>query len=237
MITNDEAFPYKAPTDEMKVKYKEFYALDFKRKVRVTKRCVDIIISGCVLPIIAVIMLILKISYVVESIFKPWNAGPLFYYYWSMSAGKKIKKLKIRQIKLMYIDPKGPDEHLWEYYRAEWNENSRTLVGAFVKKYYLDELPQFWSVFKGDMSLVGPRPLSIMHYCADLEQGNITRKLLTGGLLGFGHIRKGTSEFGDPTFEFEYCNTYYNGSTWELLKLDFWIIYQGIKLMTKGEGL
>ena len=54
------------------------------------------------------------------------------------------------------------------------------------------------------MSFVGPRPLSIIHYERDLAQGNVSRKLIKGGLLGFGHIHKGTSEMGNPQFEYEY---------------------------------
>ena len=44
------------------------------------------------------------------------------------------------------------------------------------------------------MSIVGPRPLSVLHYERDKAQGNVTRSLLKGGLLGLGHINKGTKD-------------------------------------------
>ena len=58
------------------------------------------------------------------------------------------------------------------------------------------------------MSIVGPRPLSVMHYERDKKQGNISRLLLKGGMLGLGHINKGTDEMGKPDFEYQYINEY-----------------------------
>jgi len=166
----------------------------------------------------------------------PENKGPMFFFYNAVSAGKVIPKYKIRLIKTKFIEPKGAKRGDWIAYASEWTPDSRTYVGQFVKKFYLDELPQFYSILKGDMSIVGPRPLAILHYERDLAQGNITRKLLKGGLLGLGHINKGTSEMGNPEYEYEYVDQYMKRSSWSLLMLDLWIIWRGVLVILKGGG-
>ena len=75
-----------------------------------------------------------------------------------------------------------------------------------------------------------------MHYERDIEQGNITRRLLRGGILGLGHINKGTSEMGNPVYEYEYLRNNINMSSFQLLRLDLWIIFKGLILVLKGGG-
>ena len=228
-IEPKESFPYKPPTEEIKIKYKKIFDINEPLKIRFAKLIFDKVVSFFLLIISIPILLLLKISFLIEGLIISENKGPMIFYYHAISAGKVIKKYKIRLIKEKYIDVKGAKKHDWL-----WSPDSRTIMGSFVKKWYLDELPQFWSVLKGDMSIVGPRPLSIMHFERDLEQGNVTRKLLKGGLLGLGHINKGTAEMGNPEYEYEYINSYLNKSSYKLICLDIWIILKGVRLIFKG---
>jgi lipopolysaccharide/colanic/teichoic acid biosynthesis glycosyltransferase len=231
-----EAFPYTPPTDEIKEKYRHVFDLDHALPPRLVKTMFDKCVALGALVFSLPILLLLKIAYVIEGILVPENKGPMLFYYWGVSGGKRIKKWKIRLIKTKYIEPEGARRHDWIAFSAEWAPDSRTHVGAFAKKWYLDELPQFWSVLIGDMSIVGPRPLSVLHYERDKAQGNVTRSLLKGGLLGLGHINKGTSEMGNSIYEYEYVDQYLKRTSLGLLRLDLWIIWRGVVVILKGGG-
>jgi lipopolysaccharide/colanic/teichoic acid biosynthesis glycosyltransferase len=231
-----EAFPYTPPTEEIKAKYAHIFEINEPLSPRFFKLAFDKLVAAVLLAFSLPILLLLKIAYVIEGILIPENKGPMIFYYWGISGGKKMKKWKLRLIKTKYIEPEGAARHDWIAFSSEWTPESRTIVGAFAKKWYFDELPQFWSVLIGDMSIVGPRPLSVLHYERDKAQGNVTRSLLKGGLLGLGHINKGTSEMGNSIYEYEYVEQYQKRSSFGLLRLDLWIIWKGIIVILKGGG-
>lgn len=232
-----EAFPYQAPSKTVKLEYSEIFTIDEPLALRFDKLLLDKVVALLVLIPALPILAAVWIAYRLEGLFLPTSRGPVFYYYWSMSGGRRIKKWKIRSVQQRYIDPEYAAMKDWRANRSEWNVAHRTKVGHFAKSYYLDELPQFWSVLRGDMSIVGPRPLAVHHYERDLAQGNVARKLLRGGIVGFGHIRKGTDEMGDPKFEYEYIRQYRSLSSLEMIRLDLWILWKGLKVVLRGKGL
>jgi len=231
-----EAFPYKGPTEDIRIKYQHIFDYRGKLPIRYSKIVFDKSIALLLLGIALPILIFLKILYVLEGWLIRENAGSMIFYYNAVSAGKIIPKYKLRLIKQKFIDTEGAKRHDWIAFSAEWSVESQTYVGRIVKKFYLDELPQFWSVLKGDMSIVGPRPLSVLHYERDLAQGNVTRRMLKGGLLGLGHINKGTSEMGKADYEYEYIDKYLKYSWVDLLRLDCFIIWKGLILILKGGG-
>ena len=231
-----EAFPYTPPTEEIKEKYREIFELNQPIKIRFLKLVFDKLVAMILLILFSPAIITLVIFNFIEGILIPENKGPLFFYYNAVSQGKIIKKWKVRLIKTSYIDKELQAKGDWHAYQNEWKPEARTHLGAFVKKFYLDEIPQFYMVLKGDMSIVGPRPLAIHHYERDLAQGNVTRKLIRGGLVGYGHVRKGTSDFGKPEFEYEYVHRYLHYSPFQLLMTDLYVIWRGIVVMSKGGG-
>jgi lipopolysaccharide/colanic/teichoic acid biosynthesis glycosyltransferase len=147
---------------------------DLKRKVSrkrlplVIKRVMDIVGSGLLLlvlsPILTVIMALIKLTSKGPVIFEQERLG---------QRGVRFKCLKFRT---MYTnnDPKIHQDYVRQYIAGKDGLNKCegsgkpvyklvkdprvTFIGSFLRKTSLDELPQFWNVLRGDMSLVGPRP-------------------------------------------------------------------------------
>lgn len=231
-----EAFPYEAPNQSVQQRYSEVFAQTHPLKVPWAKLLFDKLLAVFFVLLSAPVVALLLVANTIEGIVVPENKGPLFFYYYAVSRGKIFKKWKIRIIKTSYIDKTLQRCGDWHAYQNEWKPEARTHTGRFVKKFYLDEIPQFFLILKGDMSFVGPRPLAVHHYQRDLQQGNVTRKLIRGGLLGYGHIHKGTPEFGKARYEYEYVHRYLHASAIGLLLTDLYVICRGITLVLKGGG-
>ena len=117
--------------------------MEFKRYV---KRFIDILFSGVFLlltaPLLLIIALLVRLS----------SRGPILYRQERMGLnGHKFTMLKFRTMPVNSETSTGP---VW----AKPGENRATPIGAFLRKTSLDELPQFFNVLRGDMSVVGPRP-------------------------------------------------------------------------------
>jgi len=110
-----------------------------KRTEDIVGSLVGLILSG---PIILVAALLVKRS----------SPGPVFYR--QERCGQKGDTFVIYKLRTMRVDAESDSGPVW----TTENDPRRTKVGTFMRAYNIDELPQFWNVLKGDMSLVGPRP-------------------------------------------------------------------------------
>jgi putative colanic acid biosysnthesis UDP-glucose lipid carrier transferase len=117
--------------------------IEFRRYI---KRGIDIAFSATFLLLAAPVMLVIALAVKLSS------PGPVFYRQQRMGLnGYTFDMLKFRSMPVNAESSSGP---VW----AKSGENRATPVGSFLRRTSLDELPQFINVFKGDMSVVGPRP-------------------------------------------------------------------------------
>lgn len=112
---------------------------------RFIKRFFDVVSCGCALILLAIPMAVIAVKIKSES------EGPVIYA--QRRVGKDGRVFNIYKFRSMYTDAESRG--------AQWaqDEDPRvTPFGKIMRKTRLDEIPQFWNVFKGDMSLIGPAP-------------------------------------------------------------------------------
>ncbi|MCX7819359.1 MAG: exopolysaccharide biosynthesis polyprenyl glycosylphosphotransferase [Kiritimatiellae bacterium] len=122
--------------------------------------------------------------------------------------------------------------------RREWEQRGKlardwriTPVGRFLRRWSLDELPQLWHVLRGEMSLVGPRPLPPSHHAALSPTARSLRERVRPGMTGLWQIR-GRSETDADTLG--RWDAYYvrNWSVW----LDAMILVHTLGAVLRGDG-
>jgi len=121
--------------------------VSFVRKVyHIVKRVIDIIagIVGMILlsPLFLLTAILIKIT----------SPGPIFFS--QIRAGKSGRPFKIYKFRTMRVNAEKETGPVW----AAENDNRLIPCGKFLRKAHIDEIPQFLNIFKGDMSLIGPRP-------------------------------------------------------------------------------
>ena len=201
-----------------------------------SKRIFDIVFSSLVLlitfPLLVVIALLIKLT----------DKGSIFYIQERPGLnGKKFKLIKFRtmypnneEILKAYLKENPIAREEWEKYRKLKTYDPRiTPIGRFLRKYSLDELPQFFNVLKGDMSVVGPRPYIEKEFEEYKVPKEIQEKLLSvkPGITGLWQVEKrNESTFMERIeMDLEYIK---RQSFWFDLK----IILKTIWVMLTGKG-
>ena len=236
MREDKKAFPYKSPSGRIKCEYGEIFSLKRPLKERPCKAVFDKVFAFFMVCLLSPIFISIVAAYLLASAFSPESRGPLFAPYTASSRGKRFRKLKFRTAKWALFGRKAIEKGDYRVYPSEYKAKNLTALGRFLKKYYLDELPQLLNILNGDMSFVGPRALAWHHYLRDVQQGNISRKIIKAGLFSYGHVRKGTPDFGKVELDYRYIEEYMRLSTVSLLWADILIIAKGIKMILQGKG-
>ena len=193
------------------------------------KRAMDIVgsIVGLIITLIAFIIF--------APIIKATSPGPIFYK--SVRIGKNGRRFKFYKFRSMYVDADKRKKELMEKNEMDGNmfkmENDPriTPVGRVMRKYSIDELPQFFNVLKGDMSLVGTRPPTEDEY-EMYKYHHKARLAFRPGLTGMWQI-SGRSDITDFEEVVKYDTEYI--SNWSL-GLDIKILFKTVAVVLSGKG-
>ena len=201
---------------------------------RILKRLSDIAISAVMLLFSSPLMLMISIW------IKATSPGPIFYQHHGRigRSGKTFGAWKIRTM------VRNADEILEQHLKSnpdaqdEWNRDLKLKndpriipgIGHFLRRTSLDELPQLWNVFKGDMTLVGPRPIVSKEIEKYGEFYSLYQRVRPG-LTGVWQV----SGRNNTSYEDRVClDTYYvqNWSIW----LDYFILLRTVRTVVFREG-
>jgi len=192
------------------------------------KRIMDLLLSAIGVLLVWPLLLAIALAVRIES------AGPVIYA--SLRAGKKGQNFVCYKFRTMVDGADGLKDSLRQFNERKdpffkiGNDPRVTRLGNFLRKYSLDELPQFWNVLKGDMSLVGPRPHPVDDY-ARYRPEDHRRLDVKPGITGLWQViaRRNPSFELCMTLDLEYMKR------WSLL-LDCKILLWSIPAVLSGEG-
>ena len=148
-------------------------------------RALDIVLSGLFL------LLSLPVTFVIAALVLATSGTPLFYRGERVGLGGRVfTMLKFRTLR------RGAEARLGPYLGPELVARTRaetTRVGAWLRAAQLDEIPQLWNVLRGDMSLVGPRPIRPRFFeeLATELPAYWQRLVVRPGLTGLAQVRQG----------------------------------------------
>jgi exopolysaccharide biosynthesis polyprenyl glycosylphosphotransferase len=192
------------------------------------KRMLDIVFAFTALAMLSPVLLAIAIAIKFDS------KGPVFYA--SERIGKKARVFKCVKFRTMVQDAEKRRAEIMHMNERDGilfkinNDPRITRVGRWLRKYSLDELPQFFNVLKGDMSVVGPRP-PIASEVREYKLSHLRRLDVTPGITGLWQVQGRQ----DPSFD-SYVSldvTYIeNWSIW----LDIKIIVRTVAVVFAGTG-
>jgi exopolysaccharide biosynthesis polyprenyl glycosylphosphotransferase len=223
-ITEDPSYPLERFR-------KNFHDPLFPRKdvsYAIAKRCFDLIVAGVALtlafPIMLVTALLIKLTSKGPILFKQVRVGEGGRFFWCYKFRSMCTDAEAQKAQLMHLnEASGPVFKMKKDPRV-------TPIGAFIRKFSIDELPQFFNVLKGDMSIVGPRPpipAEVAEY-TEFERGRLAVKPGITCLWQVGG-RSNVSFERWVELDLLYISTM-------SLKNDFKILMQTIPAVLRGSG-
>ncbi|WP_375752418.1 undecaprenyl-phosphate glucose phosphotransferase [Vibrio sp. HN007] len=196
------------------------FASPFSGFKKVTKRIEDIIIGSVIITLISPLLLFVATGVKLSS------PGPILFKQDRYGlGGKKIKVWKFRSMKVM--------ENTDTVVQATKNDPRVTAFGSFIRRTSLDELPQFFNVVQGSMSIVGPRPHAVAHneQYRKIVDNYMIRHKVKPGITGWAQINgyRGETDTVDKMEKRVQYDIMYlqNWSLWLDLKIIFLTVFKG----------
>jgi Undecaprenyl-phosphate glucose phosphotransferase len=187
--------------------------LDLLRN-RALKRAFDIIFSLTTLLLLSPVFLVLAV------LIKLTSPGPVFFK--QKRVGANNVEFEIYKFRSMRVQEKEQSDTIW----TTEDDPRVTWIGKFMRKNNLDELPQFWNVFNGHMSIVGPRPereYFVEKFKEDIPNYKV-RHLVKSGITGWAQVNGWR---GDTSIEKRVEHDVYYLENWSFL-LDLKIIWRTV---------
>jgi lipopolysaccharide/colanic/teichoic acid biosynthesis glycosyltransferase len=181
----DVAASQPRPSDSFVERFSTMVRGSPKRRVDLELRALDVLLSGFFLLVLAPLIGLIALALVLTS------GRPLLYRGARVGRdGRLFHMLKFRTLR------RGAEERLGPYLGEELMVRTReetTRLGRRLRAAQLDELPQLWNVLRGDMSLVGPRPIRPRFFeeLANELPAYWQRLVVRPGLTGFAQVRRG----------------------------------------------
>lgn len=188
---------------------------------RLIKRGMDILLSLAALIILSPIFVITAFA------IKVYDHGPIFFY--QDRCTKDGKVFSICKFRSMIVDAEKDGHSI----PATDRDPRITPVGNIIRKTRIDELPQIFNIFKGEMSIVGPRPERVEHvelYSRELPEFEYRMKV-KGGLTGYAQVygKYNTTAYDKLKLDLMYIQNY-------SLLLDIEIIFRTVKILFLKES-